>query len=73
MTNNMAQYFNCFTGTPLLMRFLVLMTDPAVAYQPGQNYGTFDRGVAQNVFLTNQNGSLNLGVVWPGTLLLSVQ
>lgn len=55
------------------MRFLVLMTDPAVAYQPGQNYGTFDRGVAQNVFLTNQNGSLNLGVVWPGTLLLSVQ
>lgn len=47
------------------------MTDPAVAYQPGQGYGTYDRGVAQSVFLKNQNGSLNLGVVWPGTLKIS--
>lgn len=42
------------------------MTDPAVAYQPGENYGTFDRGVAQDIFLKNPNGSMQLGVVWPG-------
>lgn len=42
------------------------MTDPAVAYQPGENYGTFDRGVAQDIFLKNPNGSVQLGVVWPG-------
>ena len=45
---------------------LVLMTDPAVAYQPGQGYGTFDRGIEKDVFLKNPNGSLNLGIVWPG-------
>lgn len=44
----------------------ILMTDPAVAYQPGQDYGTFDRGIEKDVFLKNPNGSLNLGIVWPG-------
>ena len=43
-----------------------MMTDPAVAYQPNQGYGTFDRGVAQGVFLKLSNGSLSFGVVWPG-------
>ena len=43
-----------------------MMTDPAVAYQPGQNYGTFDRGTQQDIFMKNPNGSVNLGVVWPG-------
>lgn len=42
------------------------MTDPAVAYQPNQGYGTFDRGIEKDIFLKNPNGSLNLGVVWPG-------
>ncbi|KAJ7891281.1 alpha-glucosidase [Mycena olivaceomarginata] len=32
----------------------VLMTDPAVGYLPGQNYGPYDRGS-------------HLGLVWPGT------
>lgn len=42
------------------------MTDPAVAYQPGAGYGTFDRGTEEGVFLKNPNGTVNLGVVWPG-------
>ena len=44
----------------------VLMTDPAVAYQPNKGYGTFDRGVDEGIFLKEPNGSLSLGVVWPG-------
>ena len=47
------------------------MTDPAVAYAPGEGYGPFDRGVDANVWLKNSNGSTFLGVVWPGELLLS--
>ena len=43
-----------------------MMTDPAVAYQPDQGYGTFDRGLEAGVFLKEPNGSLSLGVVWPG-------
>ena len=42
------------------------MTDPAVAYQPDQGYGTFDRGIDAGIFLKEPNGSLSLGVVWPG-------
>lgn len=43
-----------------------MMTDPAVGYQPGGDYGTFNRGVAEDIFLKNPNGSMHLGVVWPG-------
>ena len=43
-----------------------MMTDPAVTYQHGQNYGTFDRGTQQDIFMKNPNGSVNLGIVWPG-------
>lgn len=42
------------------------MTDPAVAYIPGGNYGTFNRGQEKDVFLKNASGGLSLGVVWPG-------
>ncbi|KAJ7253344.1 alpha-glucosidase [Mycena haematopus] len=42
----------------------VLMTDPAVGYLPGQDYGPFDRGTAANVWLKNQNGSDHLGLDW---------
>ncbi|KAG8921287.1 hypothetical protein FRC02_000326 [Tulasnella sp. 418] len=44
----------------------ILMMDPAVAYQPNKGYDAFDRGVAEDIFLKNPNGSLYLGVVWPG-------
>ncbi|KDQ59876.1 glycoside hydrolase family 31 protein [Jaapia argillacea MUCL 33604] len=45
----------------------VLMTDPAVAYAPGQGYGPFDRGTALDVWLKAPNGtSPHLGLVWPG-------
>lgn len=41
-------------------------TDPATAYQPGGNYGAFNDGVDQDIFMKISNGSLNVGVVWPG-------
>lgn len=45
----------------------VLMTDPAIAYAPGQGYGTFDRGTEADVWLKAANGSSPfLGAVWPG-------
>jgi hypothetical protein len=47
--------------------FPVLMTDPAVAYVPGENYGPYDRGTAADIWLKAENGSASLGVVWPGT------
>ncbi|TFK45940.1 alpha-glucosidase [Heliocybe sulcata] len=45
----------------------VLMTDPAVAYAPGENYTAFDRGTEMNIWLMAPNGtSPHLGLVWPG-------
>ncbi|KAG9100274.1 hypothetical protein FRC07_010428 [Ceratobasidium sp. 392] len=44
----------------------ILMVDPAVGYQPGKGYKTFDRGVVDDIFLKEANGSLHKGVVWPG-------
>ncbi|KAK7014854.1 glycoside hydrolase family 31 protein [Favolaschia claudopus] len=46
-------------------RFIV-MTDPAVAYTPDENYGPYDRGTADDIWLKNANGSAHLGLVWPG-------
>ena len=44
------------------------MTDPAIAYLPGQDYGTYNRGTELDVWLKAANGSSSLGVVWPGML-----
>ena len=44
----------------------VMMTDPAVAYQPGGQYGTYNRGAEQDIYLKEPNGSVSLGIVWPG-------
>ncbi|KAG8896761.1 hypothetical protein FRC00_005310 [Tulasnella sp. 408] len=44
----------------------IVMIDPAVAYQPNQNYGAFDRGVKDGAFMKFPNGTLYQGVVWPG-------
>ena len=47
---------------------LVLMTDPAVAYLPDQDYGPFDRGTEADVWLKAANNSSPfIGAVWPGT------
>ncbi|KAI0062102.1 alpha-glucosidase [Artomyces pyxidatus] len=44
----------------------IMMTDPAVAYLPGQGYGPYDRGTALDVWIKAPNGSASLGLVWPG-------
>ncbi|KAI0948834.1 hypothetical protein AcV7_009470 [Taiwanofungus camphoratus] len=44
----------------------ILMTDPAIAYAPGEGYGTYDRGTAADIWLKAANGSFFLGAVWPG-------
>lgn len=46
------------------------MTDPAIAYAPDEDYGTYDRGSAVDVWLKAENGSDFLGVVWPGASCL---
>jgi len=43
-----------------------VMVDPATAYQPDGNYGAFNDGVQQDIFLKNSSGDLYIGVVWPG-------
>jgi alpha-glucosidase len=44
----------------------VLMTDPAVAYAPGEGYGPYDRGTELDVWMKMPNGSAELALVWPG-------
>ncbi|KAG8963174.1 hypothetical protein FRC03_003321 [Tulasnella sp. 419] len=44
----------------------ILMIDPAVAYQPNKNYGAYDRGTADDIWMKNPDGTPFLGVVWPG-------
>ncbi|MBW0538014.1 hypothetical protein O181_077729, partial [Austropuccinia psidii MF-1] len=43
----------------------VMMVDPAVAYQPGDQ-GAFDRGKKLDVFLKEKDASIYKGLVWPG-------
>ena len=45
------------------------MTDPAVAYLPGEGYGPYDRGSQMDVWMKAENGSYSLGAVWPGMSL----
>ncbi|THU91887.1 alpha-glucosidase [Dendrothele bispora CBS 962.96] len=44
----------------------VLMTDPAVAYTPDEDYGPYQRGTDMDVWIKLPNGSFSLGLVWPG-------
>ncbi|TFK65152.1 alpha-glucosidase [Pluteus cervinus] len=44
----------------------ILMTDPAVAHTPNEDYGPYSRGKAAGVWLKTANGSDSLGLVWPG-------
>ena len=56
----------CDDSTNKLTHFTVLMTDPAVPYQPNAGYPPYDHGHTLDVFLKANNGSESLGVVWPG-------
>jgi alpha-glucosidase len=42
------------------------MTDPAVAYLPGDTYAPYNRGAVDDVWMKSANGSASLGLVWPG-------
>lgn len=67
MTRNIVRQLSFTVPIALnLIAVSVMMIDPAVAFQPGAGYGAFDRGVERDIFLKNPNGSLSLGVVWPG-------
>ncbi|EGG11657.1 uncharacterized protein MELLADRAFT_102419 [Melampsora larici-populina 98AG31] len=43
----------------------VMVMDPAVAYQPGDN-GAFDRGTKSDIFLKEANGTYYKEMVWAG-------
>lgn len=44
----------------------IVMVDPAVAAEPNQGYGAYDRGIKDGIFLKGEDGELFKGVVWPG-------
>lgn len=53
-----------------LLEFLVLMTDPAVAFLPDDpDYTAYHRGKDLDVYLKAENGSDFLALVWPGMFL----
>ena len=71
MTKNTVSYSRLMISLRLTGYFvLVMMTDPAVAYAPGQGYAPYDNGKALDVWLKAANGSDSLGVVWPGEYTL---
>lgn len=45
---------------------VVAITDLHIANLPNHNYAPYDTGVAGNHFVTNLNGSIYTGIVWPG-------
>jgi hypothetical protein len=50
------------------------MTDPAVAFAPGDNYGSYDRGTELDIWLKSGDGkNYSLGVIWPGKHLFSLR
>ncbi|KAL1727755.1 glycoside hydrolase family 31 protein [Schizophyllum commune] len=44
----------------------IMMTDPGVAYVPGENYEAYNKGIKMDIFLKQENGSDFLALVWPG-------
>lgn len=45
----------------------ITMTDPAVGVtNSSENYGPYDRGTAQDIWMKLPDGSPSLGLVWPG-------
>ena len=54
------------TDIDLLHCHTVVMTDPAVAYTPDEDYAPYHRGTDMDVWIKAPNGSASLGLVWPG-------
>ncbi|KAF9265982.1 alpha-glucosidase [Marasmius fiardii PR-910] len=44
----------------------IVMVDPALGYFPNEGYAPVDRGLNRDIFLKWPNGSVVIGVVWPG-------
>ncbi|KAG7086321.1 hypothetical protein E1B28_002284 [Marasmius oreades] len=44
----------------------IVMVDPALGYFPNEGYAPVDRGIETDIFLKWPNGSVVIGVVWPG-------
>ena len=66
MTRNSVCSFRSLLDNIADFCFSVLMTDPAVAYTPDEDYGPYHRGVEQDIWMKMPNGSDSLGLVWPG-------
>ena len=48
------------------------MTDPAVAYAPGDAYGSYDRGTEMNIWIkSGDDKNYSLGLMWPGMYPIS--
>jgi alpha-glucosidase len=45
---------------------LVAITDPHIAVAPGEGYGPYDDGMANDVFVRDADGEVFVGPVWPG-------
>ncbi len=62
-----------FTDLPTVLKKLhemhfhvVAISDLHIAKAPGQDYSPYDSGLAANEFLSNPDGSVYTGSVWPG-------
>jgi alpha-glucosidase len=44
----------------------ILITDLHIKKDPGHGYAAYDSGMKKDVFVKNPDGSLYVGVVWPG-------
>jgi alpha-glucosidase len=45
---------------------LITITDLHIKKDPGHGYGPYDSGVKNDVFVKNPDGSVYVGIVWPG-------
>lgn len=45
---------------------VVTITDLHIKKDPGHNYGPYDSGTANDMFVKNADGSVYVGIVWPG-------
>src|SRR4029077_14969386 len=48
----------------------ILLTDPHIKKKPDQVYAPYDSGMKNDMFVKNPDGSVFVGVVWPGESVL---